>query len=128
MLTKQIADLNINADLNNNGADPMKKQENLRSMIEGRIADLQKQIKNFDPVLYVTYSSYENWIDNNYKTVTVGGLAFKPSQVLKQCLTGLEFHQEFTQWANKLDKKDLTEYQQMCDDLDQNIAWLEELR
>lgn len=106
----------------------MKKQENLRSMIEGRIADLQKQIKNFDPVLYVTYSSYENWIDNNYKTVTVGGFAFRPSQVLKQCLTGLEFHQEFTQWANKLDKKDLTEYQQMCDDLDQNIAWLEELK
>lgn len=106
----------------------MKKQENLRAMIEGRIADLQKQIKYFDPIICVSYSSYEQWIDDNYKTVTVGGYAFRPSQVLKQCLTGLEFHQDFVEWSKKLDKKDLTEYQQLCDDLDQNIAWLEELK
>lgn len=106
----------------------MKKQENLRTMIEGRIADIKKQIKNFDPVVHVDYMSYERWVDDNYRTVCVGGFAFKPSQVLKMCLSGLEFHREFTQWANKLDKKDLTEYQQLCDDLEQNIAWLEEVK
>ena len=106
----------------------MKKTENLRGMIEGRIADLEKQIARFDPALSVPYSAYEHWIDENYRTVTVGKYAFAPSDVMKKNLDTMSFHYDFVDWARGLDKEEIPEYIQMVDELELNKQWLEELK
>ena len=103
----------------------MKKQENLKEMLKGRLVDIDKQINNFEPKFHLTYSAFDAYLDEHYKPITIHAYAFMPSKVL---MLNMDAYLEmFTWWASGVDKEEIPEYIQLKDEREQTLDWLEEL-
>lgn len=104
----------------------MKHPENLKAMLQGRIKDIDKALFNFSPSQHLTYSQFDEYLDNTYKPVTVGEYAFLASKVLfNQNLTA--YHEEFKKWAETVDFETIPEYIQLQDEREMTLDWLAEL-
>lgn len=105
----------------------MKTKQNLKAMIQDRIKTISTQIEKFNSRDYLTYSSFDVYLDETYRYPTVGQYAFAPSRVL-QALNSEAYFEMFKDWADKADKTKMPEYMQLQDELEQNLEWLEELK
>ena len=102
------------------------KSENLKAMLQSRKADLEKQIINFEPTRYVSYEAFDAYLDEAYNACVVGQYAFMPSKVLYLDYTA--YGEMFSSWADTVDKWQINEYNQLHDELEEVIGYLEELK
>jgi hypothetical protein len=101
------------------------KHENLRAMLQSRKADLESQIAKFNPTRYLSYETFDAYLDDTYKPCVVGQYAFMPSKVLY--LDYVAYDEMFSIWADTVDKNTIPEYNQLHDELQEVIDYLEEL-
>lgn len=105
----------------------MKKTENLKEMLKGRIREIDKALDNFEAKDYLTFAEFEAFVNDNFSPVTVSEYAFMPSKVLFQCNLDA-YYEMYNKWAGRVDKKSMKEYQQLQDERKQNLDWLGELK
>ena len=103
----------------------MKKTENLKAMLQQRVKDIDKAILSFDPALHVTYSQFDEHLDNTSDPIWVGEYNFLPSKVL--FTNSNAYFQEFRKWAETVDFDTIPEYIQLKDEREQTLDWLGEL-
>ena len=102
------------------------KPENLKAMLKQRIKELDKALMNFDPAQHLTYAQFDEYLDEVYKPVTVGGRAFLASKVLFQ-LDYTAYFEDFRNWADTVDYTQIAEYNQLQDEREMTLDWLMEL-
>jgi hypothetical protein len=101
------------------------KPENLKAMLKQRVAELDKQIFGFEPRLHLTYSAFDEHIDNVEAPICIGQYAFLPSKVL---MLNMDAYLEmFKHWADSVDFEQIPEYNQLKDEREQTLDWLMEL-
>lgn len=104
----------------------MKHPENLKAMLQNRVKDIDKALFNFDPAQHLTYSQFDEYLNDVYKPVTVGGRAFLASKVLFN-LDMTAYWEDFKEWSQTVDFETIPEYIQLQDEREMTLDWLAEL-
>ena len=103
----------------------MKKPENLKAMLKQRIKDIDKALFSFEPRHHLTYSQFDEYLDDTLKPITIGEYEFRPSKVLFGNMDA--YFQEFRKWSETVDYEVIPEYIQLRDEREQTLDWLAEL-
>ena len=80
--------------------------------LEQAIADKQKEIDDFDKSEYVSYDQYDDMLDGYSDPVTLGGLVYEPSFVLKR-VDEVAYNNGYNDYVDSIDESDILEYQEL---------------
>ena len=87
-------------------------EENTKAMIQGRLNRIQKKMDSFDTYQHAHYWDFDAYLDRNYKAITVAGMRFQPSEVVRRC-SSIEYESMFKEWATGQPKGWFPEYEEL---------------
>lgn len=103
----------------------MTKQAEKDTLI-ARIAELKKDIENFDKSEHCNEWDFEEMLNENYEEVNVCGYSYSAGAALCK-LDPVAFREEFNNWVDSKDNEDFDEYNDLVSELEEAESELESL-
>jgi hypothetical protein len=95
--------------------------------LEAQLEQLNKDINNFDIADYFDESDFQNELDNNSEEVAVLGYTYGAGYALRE-LDPVAFRQEYNNWLDAKDSKEVAEYNELIAERDEVEEELAEAR
>lgn len=92
-------------------------QENIE-VLKSQIQDKEKEIDSFDISEFATHSDYDDWLDDAYGYVSVAGMDYTTSDILK-LVDPVAYRCGFSDYCDGLSPDDFTEYREMQEELEE---------
>lgn len=107
----------------------MNTLQNIQQQIDSlqsQIAEVKKEINNFDASDYISESEYDDMLDECYDMVHIGNLSYYPSQVLRE-VDPVAYRCGYNDYIDSVELEEIPEYQELQEQLEELENELEEL-